>query len=121
MLPSLLIHDLQQGLKDFLVTGFEPSDSFFQGLMARFVADESAWMKKPYLQIGLPFRPGPRGRNFFDGFQTLYASQTHQEAAWRRLSTRHEAANALVATGTGKTECFQYPLMDHSGTRAGGE
>lgn len=45
MLPSLLIHDIQQVLRDFLVTGFEPSDGFFQGLMTRFVADEAAWMK----------------------------------------------------------------------------
>jgi len=116
MLPSLLIHDIQQGLRDFLVTGFEPSDGFFQGLMARFVADEAGWMKGPYLQIGLPFRPGLRSRDFFDGFQTTYPSHTHQEAAWQRLSTRHAAANALVATGTGsgKTECFQYPLMDYA-------
>ena len=28
MLPSLLARDIQQGLKQFLVSGFEPADAF---------------------------------------------------------------------------------------------
>jgi DEAD/DEAH box helicase domain-containing protein len=116
MLPSLLVHDIQQGLRQFLLQGFEASDDFFHGLMRRFVEDQPGWMKGPYLQIGLPFRVGHSGREFFADFQTEYPGYTHQEAAWRRLSTRHEGAHTLVATGTGsgKTECFLYPLLDHA-------
>lgn len=116
MLPSLLIHDIQQGLRQFLLQGFEASDDFFHGLMQRFVQDQPGWMKGPYLQIGLPFRVGRAGRDFFADFQTEYPGYTHQEAAWRRLSTRHEGTHTLVATGTGsgKTECFLYPLLDHA-------
>lgn len=43
---------------------------------------------------------------------------------YRRLSSRYQAANTLVATGTGsgKTECFLFPLMDRCArTRAAGE
>ena len=116
MLPSLLISDIQQGLKQFLTTGFEPSDDFFQGLMRRFVEHEPAWMKGPYLQIGLPFRVGRSGHKFFADFQTEHPGYTHQEIAWQRLSSQHLATHALVATGTGsgKTECFLYPLLDHA-------
>ena len=32
MLPSLLAKDIQTGLKNFLVTGFEPADPFLHGL-----------------------------------------------------------------------------------------
>lgn len=53
MLPSLLARDIQQGLHQFLVTGFEPSDEFMYGLMRRFVDDQSGWLKGPYLQVGL--------------------------------------------------------------------
>ncbi|HRH75889.1 MAG TPA: DEAD/DEAH box helicase, partial [Cellvibrionaceae bacterium] len=115
MLPSLLTRDIQQGIKQFLITGFEPSDPFFSGLMQRFVEDESAWMKGPYLQLGLPFRPGQSGRNFFSEFETENAAYIHQEAAWNRLASNKLAANTLVATGTGsgKTECFLFPLLDH--------
>ena len=64
MLPSLLAHDIQQGIKQFLITGFEPADGFFHGVMHRFVDNEAAWMKGPYLQVGLPFRHDSAGRNF---------------------------------------------------------
>ena len=70
MLPSLLAREIQTGLKQFLVTAFEPTDDFFHGLVSRFVENESAWMKGPFLQTGLPFRPGPAGKAFFDGFET---------------------------------------------------
>ncbi len=115
MLPSLLVRDVQEGLKQFLVTGFEPSDAFFHGVMRRFVDNEPAWMKGPFLQVGLPFRPGPAGKRFFDNFETQNPGYIHQEAAWRLLDSRTTPANTLVATGTGsgKTECFLYPVLDH--------
>ena len=56
MLPSLLARDIQTGVKQFLVTAFEPSDNFFRGLVQRFVDDEPRWTKGPFLQLELPFR-----------------------------------------------------------------
>jgi hypothetical protein len=87
MVPSLLAHDIQQGIKQFLITGFEPADGFFHGVMRRFVDNETAWMKGPYLQIGLPFRHDGVGRDFFHGFQTDYPAYTHQREAWQRLAS----------------------------------
>lgn len=51
MLPSLLARDIQQGLQQFLVTGFEPSDNFLHGLMRRFVEDQTGWLKRPYKSL----------------------------------------------------------------------
>ena len=115
MLPSLLARDIQQGLQQFLITGFEPSDDFLHGLVNRFVQEPSGWLKGPYLQVGLPFTPGATGRGFFKDFATQFPGHSHQEAAWRRLSSQHQSASTLVATGTGsgKTECFVYPVLDH--------
>lgn len=115
MLPSLLARDIQQGLQQFLVTGFEPSDDFLHGLMRRFVDEQSGWLKGPYLQLGLPFTAGHSGRKFFNSFETEFPGFSHQEAAWQRLSSQHLADHTLVATGTGsgKTECFVYPVLDH--------
>ena len=48
MLPSLLAREIQNGLKHFLTTGFEPSDHLFSGVMKRFTADESSWMKTKF-------------------------------------------------------------------------
>ncbi len=115
MLPSLLAREIQNGLKHFLTTGFEPSDHLFSGIMQRFTADESRWMKGPYIQLGLPFRTGTQGKSFFGHFETEFPGHVHQEVAWQRLASNRLAAGTLVATGTGsgKTECFLYPLLDH--------
>lgn len=124
MLPSLLARDIQTGLKQFLVSGFEPADAFMHGLMSRFTEDEEAWLKGPYVQMGLPFAVGSSGRTFFNTFETEHPGYHHQELAWKRLSSQYQAASTLVATGTGsgKTECFLFPLLDHCvRTRAAGE
>lgn len=115
MLPSLLAREIQNGLKHFLTTGFEPSDPLFAGVMQRFTENEARWMKGPYIQVGLPFRHGTQGKTFFGNFETEHPGHIHQEAAWQRLSSKLAAASTLVATGTGsgKTECFLYPLLDH--------
>lgn len=125
MLPPLLSHDIITGLKQFLTTGFEPSNDHFSGLLKRFVDDESAWLKGPYLQLGLPFRLGKKDTRYFPDFTLENPGFTHQELAWDRLCSNLGAANTLVATGTGsgKTECFLYPLLDHAARmhKLGGE
>jgi DEAD/DEAH box helicase domain-containing protein len=72
MLPSLLAREIQNGLKHFLTTGFEPSDPLFAGVMQRFTDDEGRWLKGPYVQIGLPFRTGTRGKRFSGAFETEF-------------------------------------------------
>ncbi len=124
MLPSLLARDIRTGLKQFLVNAFEPSDAFMHGLMERFVSSEESWLKGPFVQVGLPFVAGSAGKKFFSTFETEYPGFSHQEQAWKRLATTHGAANTLVATGTGsgKTECFMYPVLDHCArAKAAGE
>lgn len=124
MLPSLLARDIQTGLKQFLISAFEPADAFNHGLITRFVDEEASWMKGPYLQLGLPFAQGFAGRQFFKSFQTEHPGHSHQEKSWLRLASDRMAASTLVATGTGsgKTECFLYPLLDHCArARAAGE
>jgi DEAD/DEAH box helicase domain-containing protein len=124
MLPSLLAHDIQTALKQFLVSAFEPADAFNHGLMSRFVDDEEAWLKGPYVQVGLPFVAGKSGKTFFETFETTYPGFSHQEHAWERLSSQRLGLSTLVATGTGsgKTECFLYPVLDHCArARAAGE
>jgi DEAD/DEAH box helicase domain-containing protein len=115
MLPSLLAEDIRTGLKEFLTLGFEPSDAFFQGVVQRFADNEELWWKGPWVQVGLPFRPGEQGKDYFAQFSLPFGGYEHQEQAWGRICSDQGAANTLVATGTGsgKTECFLYPVLDH--------
>jgi len=67
--------------------------------------------------------PGETGLGFFSAVQTEHLGY-HQEQAWQRLSNQHQAVGPLVATGTGsgKTECFRYPVLDHwAGERGRGK
>src|SRR5262249_9592456 len=114
MLPSVLAREIQNGLKAFLTIAFDPSDPLFAGVIRRFATDEARWMKGPYVQLGLPFRPGVRARTFFNDFETEFPGHAHQEAAWQRLSGA-APQSTIVATGTGsgKTECFLYPILEH--------
>ncbi|MCU0756374.1 MAG: DEAD/DEAH box helicase [Xanthomonadales bacterium] len=115
MLPSILAAEVRDSTRHFLVAANEAADPFFHGVMQRFVDRPDGLYKGPYLQVGLPFRAGREGRGFFGSFELPHPGYAHQEAAWRRLASDRAAANTLVATGTGsgKTECFLYPLLDH--------
>jgi DEAD/DEAH box helicase domain-containing protein len=124
VLPSILASELRDATRRFLITAYEPSDPFFHGIVRRFVEGPEGVGKGPYLQLGLPFRMGTAGRRFFPGFETDHAAFAHQERAWQRLASDREARSTLVATGTGsgKTECFAYPILDHCArARAAGQ
>lgn len=118
MIPGLLASEVSAALKDFIITGYETDTPPFAGEFERLVEeyqDGEGFIKGPYISLGLPFIKGTQTREWFSGFQTDFPPFSHQEAAWQRLASDREAANTLVATGTGsgKTECFLYPVLDH--------
>lgn len=118
MIPGLLANEVSAALREFIVTGFETETSPFKGEFRRLVEEQQegeAFIKGPYVSIGLPFLTGKVGRDFFSGFETEFPPFAHQEQAWKRLGSNQQASNTLVATGTGsgKTECFLYPILDH--------
>ncbi|MCB1812128.1 MAG: DEAD/DEAH box helicase, partial [Candidatus Competibacteraceae bacterium] len=115
MLPSLIAREISEGLKQYLITGFETPTPFFRGAFTALAEQPGGLFKGPYLSLGYPFQPSGTGRDFFAGFETEHPPFVHQEQAWRRLSADREARSALIATGTGsgKTECFLYPLLDY--------
>lgn len=114
MLPSVLSSQIRQGIEDFLRTTFPVATPFFHGIIDRLIAQETELFRGPYLSLKLPFRPGGIGRDFFPAFPMKFAPYLHQEQAFRRLSGAN-ARSTIVATGTGsgKTECFLYPILQH--------
>ena len=118
MIPGLLAQDIAKSLREFIVTGFETDTWPFAGKFEEFVNDHKngeAFIKGPYVSIGLPFLKTTSSRDFFAGFKTEHSPFAHQHEAWRNLSSFGKPRSTLVATGTGsgKTECFLYPLLDH--------
>ncbi|MEH6387770.1 MAG: DEAD/DEAH box helicase [Pseudomonas profundi] len=124
MIPGLLATEVAAALREFIVTGFETETRPFSDEFRRLVEEQQngeAFIKGPYVSVGLPFLVGQAGTKFFKGFSTQHPPYAHQEQAWQRLASNRLAVNTLVATGTGsgKTECFLYPLLDHC-QRTGG-
>ncbi|MAL95380.1 MAG: hypothetical protein CME40_09910 [Haliea sp.] len=118
MTPGLLANEVSAALREFIVSGFETETAPFKGEFRRLVEEQQngeAFIKGPYVSIGLPFLPGSAGRDFFPELRTEFPPYAHQQQAWQRLASSRQAANTLVATGTGsgKTECFLYPILDH--------
>ena len=77
--------------------------------------DGEAFIKGPYVSIDLPFAKKTEGKYFFPGFETEHSPFVHQQQAWTRLRSDESPKSTIVATGagSGKTECFLYPLLDH--------
>lgn len=113
MLPSILSEQIQRGTEDFLRTTFPPSNPFFHGILDRFLEEPGGMFKGPYVSMKLPFRPGRLDEDFFPGFSMGYRPYAHQENAFQRLTG--DPASTLISTGTGsgKTECFLYPVLEH--------
>jgi len=118
MIPGLLAQDVAQSLREFIVTGFETDTWPFAGKFEQLVHGQNngeAFIKGPYVSISLPFAKETDRTDFFKGFKTEHSPFVHQQQSWQRLQSKGDPKSTIVATGTGsgKTECFLYPLLDH--------
>ena len=118
MIPSALAGEITQALKDFLATGFGPSNAALATVMDDFLADEDNLVKGPYLSIDLPYQLATDGGEPFPHVPLRFTPYRHQRSAFERLAA---GRSTIVATGTGsgKTECFLYPVLDHCRQQAG--
>ncbi|WP_137726483.1 DEAD/DEAH box helicase [Prescottella subtropica] len=119
LLPTLQANHLREGLTDYLATTFALTDPDAQGALSDFVGHPDTGMfKGPYVRLRLPFAPaGGNWGMHLDWRPTGFAPYGHQAAAFERLSSKfHDRPQpTLVTTGTGsgKTEAFLYPILDH--------
>lgn len=113
MQPLILADQARQGVADFLATTFPATTNGFNDLLARFLADPENLSKGPYVSVGLPFRAATGSASRFQ-WLTGFTPHAHQASAFLRL-TGAAPRSTIVATGTGsgKTECFLYPVLEH--------
>lgn len=119
LLPTLQAEHLREGLTDYLATTFALADPDAQAALADFIGDpETGMFKGPYVRLRLPFAPaGAEWTDHLDWWPTGFLPYGHQARAFERLSTKHRGrpSPTLVTTGTGsgKTESFLIPILDH--------
>ena len=117
MIPSTLAAEVTHALEDFLSTAFGPSNPALSGVMERFLADTDNLFKGPYFSVDLPFRRAPEGGEPFPDTPLGFTPWRHQRDAFNRLS-RGQSTVIATGTGSGKTECFLYPVLDHCRAQA---
>jgi DEAD/DEAH box helicase domain-containing protein len=114
MIPSVLSNQIRNGIEDFLRTTFPVSTPFFHGIIDRLIDNPEAIFKGPYISIKLPYRSGNIGTDFFQNIPLGFVPYLHQEKAFKCI-TGDNGKSTIIATGTGsgKTECFMYPILDY--------
>ena len=119
MIPSVVASEVTGSLQDFLLTAFGPSNPALASVVEDFLADPENLVKGPYLYIALPFRRAPGGGEPFPEIPLGFTPYRHQRNAFARLSAS-AGRSTVIATGTGsgKTECFLFPILDHCRERA---
>ncbi|MBX7447198.1 DEAD/DEAH box helicase [Mycolicibacterium sp. 3033] len=122
LLPLAQANAISHSLLDYLSTTFALADPDARRVLAEFLQHpENGMFRGPYVRVRLPFRPAAEGwrdhLEWYEGFPPY----GHQAAAFARLSSfrltpeRPRPQPTLVTTGTGsgKTEAFLYPILDH--------
>ncbi|MET8634387.1 DEAD/DEAH box helicase [Streptomyces sp. NPDC004680] len=128
MLPSLVAEDLRRALATYLTTSFALADDDVREELDAFLErPESRLFRGPYLRVRTPFREAKKGwEKALDWCPTGLTPYTHQAAAWQRLSSKAgrqpEPTIVTTGTGSGKTESFLVPILDHCArARAAGQ
>lgn len=114
MLPSILAKQLEQGIGDYIETTFPMTNEPFKGSVKKMIETKDSVFHEPYVSVRLPFRVAEHMPTQFQSIHPAYLPYVHQEKAFERL-TGDDARSTLIATGTGsgKTECFLYPILEY--------
>lgn len=113
MIPIVMARHIREGLVDYLETTYPMANKPFQGSIRRFAEAHDGLTLDPFVSVKLPFRVGDRKEFPYDDcLHPSYAPYVHQLKAFKRIGN---GESTLVATGTGsgKTECFLYPILHH--------
>ena len=117
MLPAHLAENIRRQVLYYLQSTFDFRDDDVRESFEKFLLHpEQGLFKGPWVQLKRPFKPADETYQPPFDIQVPFHPFKHQSRSWRRLhSQKHSPEPTLVTTGTGsgKTECFLYPVLDH--------
>ncbi len=118
MIPSLAASRVRQALLEYLATSFALTDDAARRALIEFLDSDEGIFRGPYVQVKTPFQSvSADWQSPLGWLPENFRPYIHQAKAFRRLSTagRSSPEPTIVTTGTGsgKTECFLYPILDH--------
>jgi hypothetical protein len=118
LIPSLLAEEIRGAVVEYLTTTFALADDDARDALTRLLTDSASGMfRGPYLRVRTHYRPVPQSwRSPLGWLPPGFRPYRHQAAAFARLSSLdREPEPVIVTTGTGsgKTESFLLPILDH--------
>ena len=120
MLPATLAQNVRRQIRHYLEATFNFRRKEEEAAFGAFIDDpRNGLFKGPWVRLHRPFRSAPSTydpSSLFDVVPPFHPFR-HQWQAWQRLSSKgRQPESTIVTTGTGsgKTECFMYPLLDHA-------
>ena len=117
MIPLPAAREVRETLLDYLRSTWQIADRDLEAALLAFLSGPQGMFKGPWVRLSLPFALAPEGAPMPLDVHPPYRPYLHQLLAWQRLSSRdgHEPEATIVTTGTGsgKTECFLFPILDH--------
>ncbi|MEC4812791.1 MAG: DEAD/DEAH box helicase [Scytonema sp. PMC 1069.18] len=117
MLPAHIAENIRRQVLYYLQSTFDFRDRTVTQAFEKFLQDpEQGLFKGPWVQLRRPFRLVNKPYTPPFDLTLSFLPFRHQSVAWRRLTSKnHKPEPTLITTGTGsgKTECFLYPLLDH--------
>ncbi|WP_445396788.1 DEAD/DEAH box helicase [Streptomyces sp. LE64] len=119
MRPTLAAQALRDTTVEYLTTTFALAEPDTQDALEEFLTDPADGLfRGPYLRVRRPFRAAPDGwERHLDWYPGGFHPYAHQAEAFARLTSKggHRPEPTLVTTGTGsgKTESFLFPVLDH--------
>src|SRR5574344_2164742 len=118
MLPLHQAYEVRTAVLEYIKATFHFKDTEVGKAFYHFVEDEkNGLFKGPYISLKTPFVKAKEDETIPLDIKPNFQPHQHQIESFRRLTTHdgHRPQPTLLTTGTGsgKTECFLYPVLDY--------
>ena len=118
MLPLQQAYEVKTAVIEYIKATFHFKDAAVGKAFYKFIEDEkNGLFKGPYVSLKTPFVKAEDSEAIPLEIKPDFKPHKHQVDAFRRLTTQegHQPEPTLLTTGTGsgKTECFLYPVLDY--------